>query len=215
MEEIKVGEIKAHSIMLICPEVEISYDVDDEDSLTDTIESLRCDPNIRDIALGIVPSINRAFSLIEKRGGTRKKSKTLRLEALEKIGRRSRVPLVSISPDILFVESIYFENGEKIPFDVECDDEIYIHSQKNGEYTFIYSTRLKRLTEATSDNEDIDLDEGIAEIIPYFVKSELIASENSEESNASRLLFDGILKELTAVSRGSTNQVVDTVYFFE
>ena len=109
----------------------------------------------------------------------------------------------------------YFENGEKSPFDVECDDEIYIHSQKNGEYTFIYSTRLKRLTEATSDNEDIDLDEGIAEIIPYFVKSELIASENSEEANVSRLLFDGILKELTAISRGSTNQVVDTVYFFE
>ena len=201
--------------MLICPEVEISYDVDSEESLINAIEALKCDPNVRDIVLGIVPSINRAFSLIEKRGATMKKSKRVKLTSLDKLGKRLVVPLSHVGSDVLTIDTIYFENGDKISFDKECDSEIYIHSQMEGEYTFIYKTRLSRISESTSDYDDIDLDEGIAEIIPYFVKSELLSSENSEESQASRLLFDGILRELTDIYKCSNQENVDTVYFIE
>ncbi len=214
MEKIKLGEIKAHSIMLICPEVEISFDRYSEQSLCDAIENLKCDPNVRDLALGCVPSINRAFSLIEKRGATKKKSKTAMLSNLKKIGNRSIVKLNEISPDALSVWRVYFSDGTEVLFDSGADDEIYIHSTKEGEYTFIYKSRLERVSESSSDFDDVDLDEGVAEIIPYFVKSELISCEDKDGAKTARLLFDGILNELASGVNGNSQGFVETVYSY-
>ena len=73
MEKIKLGEIKAHSIMLLFPDLELSYDSGSEDSLKGVIENLKYDPNTKDILLACTPSINRAFTIIEKRGGYQKR----------------------------------------------------------------------------------------------------------------------------------------------
>lgn len=204
----KIGEIKAHSIILICPEVQISYDRNSEESIVDAIENLKCDPNIRDIALGCVPSINRAFSIIEARGGSKTRCIKKQLKATE-----GKIKLSEIAQDVLSVSRVYFD-GRMVSFEGVCDDEIYLDIKNAGEYTFVYKSKIERISEATSDFADVSLSEGIAEIIPYFVKSDIIAGEDKEGAMASKLLFDSMLTEL--LNRPIiASPSVETVYCFE
>lgn len=212
MEKIKIGEIKAHSIMLLFPDLELSYDRDSEQSLKGMIENLKCDPNIRDIVLSLTPSINRAFSLIEKRGASKTKSK----EAY--VSRKGRggmlVKLSEIASDVYSVCRVYTKSGKQIMLEHSTDDEIYLSTQEAAEYTFVYKSKLRRISEATNDFDEVDLSEGVAEIIPYFVKSEIIYSEDKEASNASRILFDGILSELCSLP-ASMPPEVESIYYIE
>ena len=212
MLTIKIGEIKAHSIMLIFPDIELSYDNGSEEGLKGVIENLKCDPNIRDTVLFCTPSINRAFTLIEKRGATKTKSATVKVQ--NRRGRGLWINLSEIASDVYRVEKVFSKRGSGVGFERYTDDEIYLDTQEAGEYTFIYKSKIKSISEATSDFEDVDLSEGVAEIIPYFVKSEALFTEDRGASDASRVLFDGILAELSCCS--SQGEIaVESVYYAE
>ena len=212
MEKIRIGEIKIHSIMLLFPDAEISYDSGSEQSLRETVENLKCDPNVRDMVLFCTPAINRAFSVIEKRGASKTKSATARV--LNHRGRGLYIKLSEIASDVFNVVRAFSPSGKEVPFERYTDDEIYLDSLETGEYTFIYKSKIKRINEATSDFEEVDLSEGIAEIIPYFVKSEAIFTEDRGASDAARVLFDGILAELSTAPTDSMPEV-KSVYLME
>lgn len=212
MEKIKLGEIKAHSIMLLFPDLELSYDSGSEDSLKGVIENLKYDPNTKDILLACTPSINRAFTIIEKRGGSKTKSSAISVAGIK--NGRLKIKLSDIASDVYRVCKVYNKNGKAIPFESETDDEIYLETKDGGEYTFIYKSKIKRINEATSDFCEIDLSEGISEIIPYFVKSEVLFSEDRGASDAARILFDGILKELSSLPMAEAPEI-KSVYYME
>lgn len=207
--KMKIGEIKAHSIMLTCPEVEISYDCEDEKSLSLAIDNLKCDPNVRDLVLCCVPAINRAFAIIEARGASKKKFVDKRLDK-----PLSKIAFSDLACDIISVSAIYDSDGRTVSFDKIGDEQICVHTKKAGNYTFVYKSKIPRITDATSDFADVDLCEGVAEIIPYFVKSELVANEDLDASRVAKALFDGILNEYSE-SHASSQSCVDTIYYFE
>lgn len=212
MEKIRIGEIKVHSIMLLFPDLELSYDRDSEDSLNGVIESLKYDPNIRDIVRSTIPAINRAFTIIEKRGASKTKS------SLAYVSKRVRggltIKLSEIESDVYSVCNVYNKDGKNIHFERETDDEIRLETQEIGEYTFIYKSKIRRISEYTDDFAEVDLSEGVAEIIPYFVKSEVLLCEDRGASDASRILFDGILEELSSLPASSV-PTVKSVYYIE
>ena len=212
MKKIKLGEIKAHSIMLLFPDLELSYDSGSEDSLKGVIENLKYDPNTKDILLACTPSINRAFTIIEKRGGSKTKSSAISVTGIK--NGRLKIKLSDIAGDVYRVCKVYNKNGKAIPFESETDDEIYLETKDGGEYTFIYKSKIKRINEATSDFCEIDLSEGISEIIPYFVKSEVLFSEDRGASDTARILFDGILKELSSLPMAEAPEI-KSVYYME
>ena len=212
MEKIRIGEIKIHSIMLLFPDAEISYDSGSEASLRETVENLKCDPNLRDTVLFCTPSINRAFSIIEKRGASKTKSSSANV--LNHRGRGLSIKLSEIASDVFSVVRAFSPSGKEVKLERFTDDEIYLDSLEMGKYTFIYKSKIKRISEATSDFEEIDLSEGIAEIIPYFVKSEAVFCEDRGAADAARVLFDGILAELSTVPTVSMPEV-KSVYFME
>ena len=188
----RVGEIKAHSIMLMFPEIEISYDRDSESSLVQAIENLRCDPNVCDVMRGIVPSINRALSIIEKRGGTNERC--VKKTIIQKQGTRITFKLDDIAPDIYKMTRVFSPRGADVSIKTICDGEICFYTKEAGEYTFVYKARAKKITQFTSDFSELDLNDAIAEIIPYFVKGDLMTQDNMR--HISSILFDGLLNEL-------------------
>lgn len=54
-------------------------------------------------------------------------------------------------------------------------------------------TTYKRITHSTPDSTELELDEKIAQIIPYFIKSDLLLSESPSESKEAREIFDSLL----------------------
>ena len=52
---------------------------------------------------------------------------------------------------------------------------------------------LKRISYQTSNDSEMEFDEALAQIIPYFVKADLLLSESPSESRDAREIFDNLL----------------------
>lgn len=212
MEKIRIGDIKVHSIMLLYPDLELSYDSESETSLNGVIENLKYNPNVRDVLHSSIPAINRAFTIIEKRGGT--KTKSFGAFVSKRMLGKLWVKLSEIANDVYRIVRVYSQDGKTVPFECISDDDICLDTNETGEYIFIYKSKLRRISEFTDDFMELDLSEGVAEIIPYFVKSEILLTEDRGASDAARILFDGILNELSYLPGASLPEVT-SVYYME
>ncbi|MBQ3041474.1 MAG: hypothetical protein IJD42_07755 [Clostridia bacterium] len=206
----KLGELKIASLMLVAPSLEINLDSSDEKSLEEKIMELKANPNVLDYLNGLVYSINRAFSIVEKQGFVKEKRKALNKDELEKTSYGYRLSLDKISKDILEIKKIY--QKEPCRFEFDGDNTIILKSVKNEPIEIVYTERLKRINEATSDLYELEIDFAIAEIIPYFVKSELILSDDPDEAEVSKNHFFELLKMMSSPKLVHNEMVVDSVY---
>ena len=70
----KIGEIKRQTLIMIFPELELSVNEEDKESLKDLFIRLRCDPSLKSYIDACVPAINRAIGLAEIHGALPKET---------------------------------------------------------------------------------------------------------------------------------------------
>ena len=70
------------------------------------------------------------------------------------------------------------------------------------------SIAYKRITHATPNSYVLDVEERIAQIIPYFIKSDLLLSESPSESKEARAIFDTLLARAQAGKEGANSETV-------
>ncbi len=203
----KIGEIKRQALLLIFPELELSFDEQSDVSINDAIKNLRCDPSLRAYLDACVPAINRALSIIEKSGAT----KTKRAK-INPVGKRVdggiRVLLDECPGDIIKIIRVY-QNGNQIRFEYEGEDAVILYGASNM-CELVYKSKAERITDYTSEASALDLPWGVSEIIPYFVKSELLLQENSAEAEKARKQFFTLLDFFSDTSTSQCQ--VDTVF---
>ncbi len=196
----KIGEIKIEAIMLMFPSAQIAYSSSDDESILNSIYSLKSNGNFCEYVNACVGSINRALSFIEAMGKSKTKSVIVAPEACEPLAnKRLRVQLSRLSDDILSVEGVIMhgKESEKIEHFVESDSSIIIDKiPKNSEYVLVYKSKIKRISQLTSDTYELDISEEIASAIPYYIKAELFEGEDSEGAKIAREKFKELLNLL-------------------
>ncbi len=205
----KLGKLKISSLILCVPSLEINFDSSSDTELSFNIMALKGDPNVSDYMMRIPDAINRAFSFIEKHGGTRKKTKIVSMGELQRAGDKYYLPLWS---DVLRVYRVSCD-GISCGFERE-ENAIFINSNKKGSFKIHYKARLHRIDESTSDTVELELDSEIADIIPYYVKGELLANESPDEA---RDAFKRFLEMLSLFSDKENDDSIkfETVFSIE
>ena len=70
------------------------------------------------------------------------------------------------------------------------------------------NTTYTRITHTTSDSTELEINERIAQIIPYFIKSDLLLSESPSEANEARKIFDKLLARVQVEVENVTTSTV-------
>lgn len=199
----KIGEIKKQSLLLIFPEIEAHFDAESDESVNEGISALKCDPSLRAYLESCVPAINRALCEIENAGATKTKRTLLTLE-----NAGGLLDLKKELPDLLKIIAIY-QNGRELGYS-ERDTRVMLTGTQKGEIEIIYKPKAQMVRYVTEDASEIDLDDSVSCLIPYFVASELCAQENTEKAKDLRQKFtQGLAK---CVAQTIAQSEVETVY---
>lgn len=177
----KIGEIKAQAIMLMYPDVSLSFDEADAQDVERAIYELKLDPNFEGVLKASVGSINRALSYIDGQGYGETKCVDISSADCQKT-RDGRV-LIKMPQDLLRVEDVlcYFgTRAKRLCFEVRGKD--IITECKSGTYTVIYKRITPRIKSTSADSGELEISNSLAEIIPYFIAGELFKQENPEAS---------------------------------
>lgn len=207
--KMKLGKLKISSLILCVPSLEINLDTSSDTDLSFNIMALKGDPNLSDYMTRIPDAINRAFSFIEKHGGTMKKTKIVSTSKLERLNGGYYLPL---GGDALRVYRVSLD-GVSCEFERE-GTAIFIKSNKKGSFKIHYRARLPRIDESTSDASEIDLDSEVGDIIPYYVKSELLASESPDEARDALARFLDMLSSFSREENDESSKF-ETVFSIE
>jgi hypothetical protein len=70
------------------------------------------------------------------------------------------------------------------------------------------NTTYTRITHTTPDSTELEINERIAQIIPYFIKSDLLLSESPSEANEARKIFDKLLARVQVEVENVTSSTV-------
>lgn len=193
----KIGEIKIEAIMLMFPSAQIAYSSDDDESILNSIYQLKSNGNFREYISACAGSINRALSFIEASGKSKTKSVKITPNVCEVLaGNKVRVHISRLSDDILSVEGVIMhgQESEKIEHFTESDSTLIIDKlQKNSECMLVYKSKIKRISQLTSDTAELDISEEIASAIPYYIKAELFECEDGEGAKIAREKFKELL----------------------
>lgn len=208
MEKIKIGEIKCEALRLVFPELDLHFDSDNAESINSAVANLKCDPTLKGYLDSCVGAINRALSIIESKGASKTEIKTISLKGKAKIGGMVRVPLKDEVKEAHNVIAVY-QNGKSVNFTKEADGILLVESQ-NGEAEILYNSKIPRISEKTSDSYEIELDPAILELIPYFVRSELILGEDEKGAKDAKNEFLSALNSVLIKPTGGG--AVMTVY---
>lgn len=205
----KLGKLKISSLLLSVPSLEINLDTDSDTELSFNIMSLKGDPNVSDYMTRLPDAINRAFSFVERYGATRKKTKTVSSFLLQRVAGKYYVPLEN---DVLRAYKVSL-GGRLCEFERE-GNAILINSSKNGSFKIYYTSRLERINESTSDTKEIELESEIVSLIPYYVKSELLADENPSEAKEAFNKFLNMLSSFSCEANDESSRF-ETVFSIE
>ena len=181
-EIMKIGEIKLQAMSLIFPSTQLDYA---SDNVSDAIFRLKSNPNYSAHLSATTGAINRALSIIEAR----------RLTELDEIeldkasGEVNGDLLCFALKDEVFSICQVISGGIEIDFRHRFDKLYVRRGSVRGSLKVRYFTKIERLCGESDDNEELPLNESIAEQIPYFVKADLLLCESPEESRESREIF--------------------------
>ena len=184
----RIGEIKAQALMLMYPNNPIKYDPTDE-GVRNALFQLKCNPGLEGPLEGATGAINRAIAEIETMGLSPIKCVDIASSICEKRGDGSLI--IKASPDFLSVESLLCHTGGKTyAIGYQLLGDSLITSWTKGVFTLIYRSKIPRITSVTDDAYRLDLPMGLCQLIPYFIKAELFAQEDSEGARESREIFN-------------------------
>ena len=150
------------------------------------------------------------FGIIEKNQKTKSKRKTVAYSALKKVISGFELSVDTIGDDVLYIEKI--KQGDLCRFEDDNTGKISLYDVKREPLEITYKQRLRRINESTSEKYELPLDEEVASILPYFIKSELVLSEDEGEANTSRAHFFDLLKTASLPVGAWSGMSVDSVY---
>ena len=194
----KLGELKIETLMLIFPSISIDVDTDSEEELREALDTLKNDSNYCDYLSAMTGAINRCFTSLEGKGIL-----PLRAFALSRheFTERQKMLCVDIKDKLNGkVERLAFRNenesNDNCNFSFEGDNLLIVDDHGEGVYTIVYEPSIQRIKNITGANYKIDLPDNITSLMPYFVKSEVIRTNDSDEASAARSLYEKGIAEL-------------------
>lgn len=207
----KLGEIKLEALMMIYPGEALNVT---EDNLEEALGVLKSDPNFSDYLAAMPGIINRCFGVLENKGVLPTKQVEI-AEEREPV----RYDLKAMIPDYGILERVAFEGANGASYTARCDyiresaDVILLPYMGEGKYMVIYTPRLPRVGLISSESTEVlEGRDDIASLIPYYIKSELLYTEHSDDAKLARSLFEEGLSSLVS-HKDSYQSKVETVYW--
>ncbi len=190
----KLGELKIQALMLIYPMMSLEYDGQDYEEI---IYRLKSNHTYSSYVASSVGAINRAFTFIEEKLLT---PVCVATACGEKQGRYVLLDLRD-NKEILSVKALYV-NNEATYYESISRRLIRAYASERDEIKVAYYKRLARIDHLTSNNTEIDLG-GIEEIIPYFIKADLLMGEDRDGSLSARERFFEMIDEFASKSENA------------
>lgn len=186
----KLGEIKLQALSLIYPDLAIEYD---EESLSDKVYELKSSPSFAPYLIASVGAVNRAFAQIEGRllSGT----DTVTFDLTKDNLKNNRISIEGYN-DILRITEVKI-NGNSVPFEV-VKGKIKVDFSAYGVCELTYFKKIKRISHLTGSDYEIDLN-GLEAMLPYYIKWELLCSDNRDEAENARAIFENSLDSFESV----------------
>lgn len=195
--------------MLIFPSISIDVDTESGDALNEALSNLKADPNYCDYLSAMTGAINRCFTNLESKGVLPLKAATFAKDNFEKCGS---MLCLDISDKINGkIEKVAFRNGFKyidsFDFSFNGDNMLIIEDYGDGVYTIIYEPYIPRIKNTTGANYTVDLPDKITSLIPYFIKSEVIRTDDASEASVARSMYETEIAELVSNRYGHQGAV--------
>ena len=200
----KLGEIKLEALRLMFTNV-------NEDLIIEQIDNYKDDESYGSYLANMPGSINRCFSLIEEKRVLPQKSHYLNHLDGTVSGKYIRFMLDDVIDDFFDIVRVICEssNGEYIG-DYEYYKEgntLVLKYDTGANYIVVYSPKIERISSETSENTEINIPDGIACEIPYFIKGDLFRDDEPDEAQEARNWFEGNLGEKAMAPVNKTSAV--------
>jgi hypothetical protein len=204
------GELKIETLRIM-------FASNGQDIHPDDLQIYEGDENYRFYLINIPGSVNRCLSRIEERRVLPDRARALRRKEGVVTGGFIRFDL-SLIPDFFDLERIVKDDAlgnydGAAPYEREGNTVVLpLFEEGDGiSYTVVYKPSIKRVRSFTENDEKIDLPEGIASIVPYYLKGDLFREDEPDEANEARLWFEQALDEIQP-RRGNVVGGVRSVY---
>ena len=201
------GEIKIEALKLMF--------VNAQDEInTEWLEVYADDETYRSYLSNMQGSMNRCLSNIEEKRILPSRSKTLLYEDGSKSGAFIRFDLKTLIDDYFDLERVVYETDSG-DYCADCEyrregDVIVLPFFEKNEgitYTVIYKPKLRRVSLASENSDEIDLPESIACYVPYYLKGELYRDDEPNEAAEARNQFEQLMSEIAERSVSKSNKV--------
>lgn len=196
----KLGEIKIQALKLMF----VNYN--DDISIED-IYALSTDQNYGSYLVNMTGSINRCFSSIEEKRVLPVKSYTLHYSDGEADNSFFRFNLNALIPDFFDIDRLIYQHEGIYCGDMDYQREADILVLKNpcaeGTYRLLYYPKIARIDSLADNQMELDIPNGIAEQIPYFIKGDLYRDDEPNEASEARNWFEAAMD---AIITGRTNR---------
>jgi len=190
-----IGEIKSEALRLSFPDPQLYVDGQDSEAVSAAISSLKEDHNYADFLAASVGSINRALSVMEQRGISPLMSRVVTVNS----DSEAHIPLIDLrayESEMLFVEGVY-KIKDGIPASVSFENMgggrlAVADAEKNQRFIIKYKTKINRIGSLTPEEWELPLSDSLAAAIPYFIKADLLSSDDPDASSYAMARFDDI-----------------------
>ncbi len=158
--------------------------------IPDTVQNEYDTSDIRAYLLGMNNSIMRAVDRMKSLSLL--PPKTVELPKVKYSNFYSyRYDEIGISGEVLRVVKLDSLKLKEVPF-ATLKDKLSVYLEKDESFFVEYFPKYSR---AFSDDEEIDLPDELARLIPYYIKADLYEEEEPVLSAAARNMFEDYLKE--------------------
>lgn len=171
--------------------------------------------NYRMYLSGMPGAINRCFSRLEDLMVLPSRSARLDRADASVTPAFLRFDLSALLPDFYDVDRVILENEDGV-YNGNCEfmregNVIVLGNDEDAVYTLLYKPSIKRLSQHADNSQELPLPEGIASLIPYFIKGDLFREDEPAEAAEARNWFESQIQTYVLRSEGHPERV-KTVY---
>lgn len=185
-----------------------------ENDLSDQDVDLITNEEYRKYTVNMKACINRALMRIQRANVLPLKKKVIDNATAGEVGDfLVRYNLEELIPDLYEIKRIAYSARRYMPsisFQIEAGT-LVLPKISNGEYVVIYEPKVQRVALNAVSSTNIDIPDGIAEIIPYFIKAELYEEDEPSLALQARNIFEATLDSLKRDNYSTQASVINVM----
>lgn len=201
----KLGDIKIQALKLMF----VNYN---DDISIDSLPTLSTDQNYGSYLVNMPGSINRCFASIEEKRVLPVKSYMLTYSGEANQSAFIRFDMDALIPDFFDMERLIYQHEEFYCGDADYQREGNILVLKNiadtGNYNILYYPKIPRINSATDNQTELEIPNGIAEQIPYFIKGDLYRDDEPNEASEARNWYEAAMEAIVTGRSNRTGNVL-------